>query len=308
MKHLWDILRLTQKKAWPIEKLGDRLGLSDKEVRATVKEGQKEGYTVQIRGGIVTSKSPSIVEHNHPVVGDMRPGRKHVAIITDTHFGSTHCDINGIQKFLKLAWDKGCRIVVHSGDILDGHSEKLLHEQDAVGFDKQAELAVKTISKCPPFQYIVCDGNHDSYFTNNIGMVSGVVLAERMRAAGVKWEFTGVCLGRATIHGARWQLWHPHGGASTRNAIRRILNDRVEALDEGLDVLQIGHFHKYVGLPTYPEGVYGIAGGTFQKKISEFASRIARGWDVGGTIVSFSLYKDGTVGEFSSEFYPSAQI
>lgn len=306
MKNLFDIIRLTQKKAWPVENLCLRLGLSDKELRSVVKEGQKEGFTVRIRGGMVTSKSPSLVEYNHPVVGDMRPGRKHVAIMTDTHFGSAHCDVNGIKRFLKLAADKGCRVVICTGDILDGCGDKILHDQDHPGIDKQIDLAVKTISQAPPLQYVAIDGNHDGYFSK-IGIISGVILAERMKEAGVKWDFTGVCLGRATIHGAKFHMWHPHGGASTRNAIRRVLNERIESLEEKCDVLAIGHFHKYVGLPTYPEGVYGVAGGTFQKKISEFANRLSRGWDVGGTIVSYTLHKDGTVGEFSSEFYPSTQ-
>lgn len=307
MKQLWDILRLTQKKAWPVDKLCARLGLSDKELRDNVKEGQKEGFTVQIRGGMVTSKSPSLVEFERPVLGDMRPGRKHVAIMTDTHFGSTHCDLPGIQRFLQLAWDRGCRVAVCTGDVLDGNKEVLLHEQDQTGFDKQIDAACKSLSKAPPFQWVAIDGNHDGYFSSSIGTISGVTLAERLRAVGVKWDFAGVCLGRATIHGAKWHLWHPHGGASTRNAIRRILNERIESLDEPADILAIGHFHKYCGLPTYPEGVYGIAGGTFQKKLSEFANRIAKGWDIGGSIVSYTLNKDGTVSEISSEFFPSAQ-
>ena len=303
----WDILRLTTKKAQPIDKLCLRLGLSESELKRMAKEASAEGFRIRIQDGMVTSRSPSIGPTKPVILADPKPGRKSVAIVTDTHFGSSHTDLAGLERFLDMAWSRGVRHVMCTGDVLDGNKEVLLHDQNLVGFDHQAGQAVELISGSHPFKWVAIDGNHDGYYSSSSGMVSGVALASLMREAGVDWSFAGVCLGRARVLGANWQLWHPHGGASTRNAIRRILNARIEMLEEPAHVVAMGHFHKFATVSAYPENVFGIAGGTFQKKRSEFANRLASEWDVGGSIVSWTVRKDGTAAEFSAEFFPSAQ-
>ena len=303
----WDILRLTTKKAQPIDKLCLRLGLSERELTKLAKEANSEGFRIRVQDGMVTSRSPSIGPTKPVILPDPKPGRHSVAIVTDTHFGSSHTDLVGLEKFLAMAWGRGIRHIICTGDILDGNKDVLLHDQNLVGFDHQSDLAVEVVSGAKPFKWIAIDGNHDGYYSASSGMVSGVQLGAKMREAGVDWSFAGVCLGRARVLGANWQLWHPHGGAGTRNAIRRILNSRIESLEEPCDVLAIGHFHKYATVQAYPENVFGVAGGTFQKKRSEFANRISNGWDIGASIVSWTFRKDGSAAEFSAEFFPTSQ-
>lgn len=305
----WDILRLTVRKAQPVEKICERLGLSEQELRAEVKKASADGYRIRITDGMVTSRSPSIgpVETVRLAGSPKTLTRNKVAIVTDLHFGSTHTDLKGLRTFLDMAHARGIRHVICTGDVLDGNKEVLIHEQSHIGFDHQAELAVKTIASGPRFKWAAIDGNHDGYYSSSSGMVSGVALAERMRAAGVDWQFAGVCLGRVEVLGARWQLWHPHGGASTRNAIRRILNARIETMEEPADVLAMGHFHKFATVQAYPENVFGVAGGTFQLKRSEFANRIGNAWDIGGSIVSWSLDENGRACQIAAEFFPSSQ-
>lgn len=295
------IVRLTCRQSVPIAHLCGRLGLSKKQVREHIKTAIRQGFRVQIADGFVTSKvALGAVE---PVVlGKATVGRYHVAHATDFHFGSRHCEEKKLVEFLREAWARGCRVAMCTGDILDGNKSALLPDQDYVGFDHQAARAVQTIQRAPPFKWVAIDGNHDGYFSASGGFVSGQVLESRMRAAGIDWTFAGVCLGRAVIHGARWQLWHPHGGTGTRNGVRRILNARAESLVEPCDVLAIGHFHKFADVHAYPEEVFCIAGGTFQRKESEFANRITREWDIGASIVSYTVDSRGRASEFSARF------
>lgn len=301
------LVNLTCRKALPAHTVCTKLGLSDKELRSLVSKASDQGFTVRLVDGVVSSKAPAVLASGIvPELGDTRPGRKKVALITDIHFGSKHTARKQLIKFLRFAWVEGCRVCVVTGDILDGNREVLLHDQSKIGFDHQVEDAISTFRKACPFEYVAIDGNHDGYFSSSAGMLSGRLLEAEARAYGLKWHYSGACLGRAKIHGAKWQLWHPHGGASTRNAIRRVLNSRIESLDEPCDVLAMGHFHKFATVSAYPEEVFGIAGGCWQMKGSEFSNRIAGSWDVGGAIVSYDLDKGGRVSHVSGTFYPAS--
>lgn len=303
-----DIVKHTSRRARSITWLCEKLIVSEKQLAVRINRAQEEGYNVRVVDGQVWTRTP-VGAHDAVCVGSMKPGRHHVPQITDIHVGSRHFDMNALIRTAEEMWDAGGRVAVVTGDVLDGIGPKLIMDQDIVSFDGQAGLAVSIFSKrLPPFKYVAIDGNHDGYHSNAVGMVSGRVLETRMKDAGVDWTFLGVCLGNAVIHGARWELWHPHGGASTSNALRRILNARAESRYSELGperaphVLAMGHFHKHVPLAVYPEPVFGVSGGTFQRKGSEFANRISGGWHIGGPIVSYTLGVDGAVSEFSSRF------
>lgn len=302
--NVWDILRLTAKRARPISDLCERLGINAKAFSDAVKAANAAGFRIRVADGFVSSRAPAIQANAETLAfGDTRPGRKRVALVTDLHFGSRHTNLNGLQAFLEYAKTRGVSTIVCTGDVLDGNKEVLLHDQEKIGWDSQAAAAVAAIAP-HRFRWVAIDGNHDGYFSASAGTTSGRLLEAEMRTAGVDWTFAGVCLGRAMVHGARWLLWHPHGGASTRNAIRRILNGKIEGLEEPADVVAIGHFHKFATVAAFPEGVFGVAGGTFQEKKSEFANRISNGWDIGGAIVSWTLDKEGHTSEYAAEFYP----
>lgn len=295
------IVRLTCRRPMSVASLAERLGVTRRALLTEIRQARKAGSFVEVCEGFVGTRvrvgAGEVVR-----LGKTKPGRYSVGHFTDLHAGSKYSDQEALLNTLHKAWDKGCRVIANTGDNLDGHKDVLLLEQRAVGFDAQSAELVETFKKAPPFQVVAIDGNHDGYFSNAIGFTSGSLLETRMREAGIDWTFAGVCLGRALLHGAKWMLWHPHGGASTRNALRRILNERAESLQEPVDVLAMGHFHKFVCIPTFPEGVFGIAGGTFQRKGSEFSNRISRPWDTGASIVSYDLDVKGHVSHVAAEF------
>jgi predicted phosphodiesterase len=299
--NIQDVVRLTSRKPLPIGVLCERLMVTRKELLAEVREARAAGAQIELVDGYIGTRV-RVGGGETVVLGDAKPGRKLVAHVSDLHAGSRYFDREALLGFLHHAWDRGARVLVNSGDNLDGHKDVLLLEQRAVGFDAQAEELVEVWRKAPPFKVVAIDGNHDGYHSNACGFVSGKLLEARMREAKISWTFAGVCLGRAVVHGARWMMWHPHGGASTRNALRRILNARIEAMPEPLDVLVMGHFHKFSSVPSYPEGVFGFSSGTFQRKGSEFANRISNPWDIGGVLVSYDIDAKGRASHTAAEF------
>lgn len=241
-------------------------------------------------------------------LGETRPGRYRVAHVTDIHHGSKFCDCKALLDFLRIANER-CSAIVVTGDVIDGQKACLTYEQRAVGADDQTDEAVEVWTAARlTIPVVACGGNHDGYAYAATGIDHGRVLAERMREAGVDWRYLGQCLGRAIIHGAKWELWHPMGAGSTRNAVRRILNARAESYEvaDRPNILAIGHYHRHTSVLAYPENVYCVSGGTFQRKGSEFSNRITNGWDVGASIVSYTVHPDGSVGEFAVEFFPVA--
>ncbi len=298
------LVHLTCKRPMAITRICERLGVTRRQLLAEIRDARRAGSIIEVHDGFVGTKVRANAGAT-VVMGTARPGRHKVAHATDLHFGSSMCDRDAFLQFAQVAWDRGCRKLVCTGDILDGHKDVLILEQRATGFDPQSREAVETWKKAPPFEVVAIDGNHDGYFSNAIGFKSGDLLAHRMREAGIKWHFAGVCLGRAVVHGARWYLWHPHGAASTRNALRRKLNEKAETLTEPVDILVMGHFHHFAAIPIVSERVFGVAGGTFQRMGTEFANRITNPWDIGGQIISYDVDAKGRVSHAAAEFYPA---
>jgi predicted phosphodiesterase len=313
----------------PWETIGVRFGVSGEKARSAYRSRRLDS-TPQVRdqappttrtGASVSQPRPAVtdtpppaspaiimgrVRRAVPVVGTNAPGRYRMAHMTDIHFGSKHCDAKALLEFLDIAKQHDVHAVVCTGDTLDGISSKFIHEQRETGFEGQATEAVEVITAAKLAVPIVAiTGNHDGYFNDIVGLDAGRALAERMHAAGVDWRSAGSCYGRAIIHGAKTELYHPHGSGNTRAAVKRVLaaKARTYAPEDRPHFLFGGHFHKFAIEHLFPEDVVVIGGGTFQKRESDFGIRMLNPWDVGGWIVSWTVRLDGSISERGADFY-----
>ena len=301
---LAQVVALTCRKPVPVERVCTRLGLSESRLRLMLKQADRDGYHVKMVNGHVSCRVPmGAIEP--VVIGAASPGKRvHVLHLTDLHVGSAHCAEDGVRDILHRAWDKGARACVGTGDLIDGtgpKAVKLLADQRCATWDGQTDRVVELFREVP-LEHAWIDGNHDGYSSDAAGMQSGRQLQWKARDAGLKWTFLGMCAGRATVAGARFFLWHPHGAGTTRNSVRRSVNAKIEALDEPTDFVCSGHFHRAAIVPAFGERVWGLAGGTAQIRASEFANRATAGWDMGAWLISFSMDKTGAVHEPSAEW------
>jgi predicted phosphodiesterase len=237
------------------------------------------------------------------VVGDTKPGRHTVGYWSDTHFGCRHSDLRGMKEHRQRCWDLGAKVMVHTGDLLDGNRPVLLGDQDRVGFDSQLQELLDVVIAGPPLIDVAIDGNHDGYYSSAIGTASGRLVASAMKDAGRDWRFAGVCEGRACIHGADWYLWHPAGGSTDKLGVLKVLRDKADNQAEHIDVLACGHLHKFSSANLVDTLL--VCSGTFQRKMSEFGNRISGPWDIGGAVVSYCVDKRGAVTDRSAQWYPS---
>jgi len=307
---IFDIIHHTSRIARSIGWLTLKLVCSERELRAAIKTAQEQGFHVHIVGQNVFTKLP-VTTGPTITLGTAKPGRYKIAHYTDPHWGSKHSSKQGQIDFLRFAWSEGCRVVAATGDNTDGVKPLLVPEQRVTGADEQIDEGVqiwKRVVKIGcPFSIAAISGNHDGYSSHAIGSDIGRLTEERMQAEGIDWHHAGTCIGNAVLHGARTHLWHPMGAASTTNAIRRMLNNKAEKLDVPTDLILSGHLHHYAAFHAAAEDIYCAAGGTFQMKRYEFANRITGPWDVGGSILTFTVDRRGRACEFSSKFYPIVQ-
>lgn len=299
LKIIEDVVHLTCRRALPAEQVCAKAKLTMKQLLGAVAEAEKRGYSLTIREGMVRSQT-KVEAASRITVGATKPGRYCVCHISDLHLGCRHCAEDSIVEHVTMAYEEGARTVVSTGDNLDGNKPVLLADQDYVGFESQYERLLRVVKACPPMTWVVIDGNHDGYYSASIGCPAGKIVQAQMRAAGVDWNYGGMCLGRAEIHGADWHLWHPSGGSASKLGVIKVMNDRVQDLDEHVDILAMGHLHKFVTATL--DDVLLVAPGTFQRKASEFANRITQSWDIGGCLVRYELDRQGRVHGQSAEF------
>jgi len=302
---LHDLIHHTSKKPREISWLTAKLQCSEKELRSTIANGKKEGYNLHVTGQHVFTKL-EVGVGALVVIGKPSPGRHKIAHVTDTHAGSRQFAPKALKKFLSFAWKEGCRSIAFTGDGTDGVKSILLPEQRLHGADEQIDELVDTM-KGNPWKVAAITGNHDYYSSDAIGLDIGKIVEDRMRKAGLDWHHAGTCRGNAVIEGARTHLWHPMGAASTPNAIRRMLNSHAENLQDPTDLILAGHLHHVASCYAQAEDIFCASGGCFQVKKGSFGNRISRPWDVGASIISFTVDRRGRASEFSSRFYPAVQ-
>jgi predicted phosphodiesterase len=223
-----------------------------------------------------------------------------VGVVSDTHLGSKHCMRARLASFIRCAYRRGARHILHAGDVLDGCYKHGRFELSHTGLEAQALDLLATLPRLDGLSYHAIDGNHDDTFSDSIGLEAGAYVEQLFRARGrTDFHHHGrrsafVRLGGAVVH-----LWHPQGscGASVEPRVRQKIESY--APGERPDVLLVGHWHRYVH--TTARGVEGIACPTFQAGQSAFGKSLVTDPALGGLLLSWSHDRAGRMASFRVE-------
>lgn len=94
--------------------------------------------------------------------------------VSDTHIGSKHDNIEGLEKMFDHAVEIGAKFVTHSGDLVDGafrHNDMYLFlREDCQGFDGQYDRVVEKWPSRPEMMTYFIAGNHDHFFQDRGGI------------------------------------------------------------------------------------------------------------------------------------------
>lgn len=204
-------------------------------------------------------------------------------LISCTHLGSLYSHLDGLRAFYAEAKRAGATMVLHCGDVCDGHKmyKGQEYEQADIGWEAQAQRFTDSAPADLPTYFIT--GNHDESLKKLAGLAPGADLARRRS----DWHLIGSCSGRVELQagGSRRyivDLMHPGGGSSYALSYRP--QKIVEQLEGGTkpDLLAIGHYHKAEWIPSY-RNVCVVQAGTFQRQ-TPFMRDLGLAAHVGGWI------------------------
>jgi predicted phosphodiesterase len=289
------LAKLTARRPRTVEEACDALDVSPKRLRELVALAGEKNLAVRIEGGAVgiPRQTPDIVQETGiaPVVGSPFS----VACISDTHLGSKYCLRAQLKDFIEHAYSLGVRVILHSGDILDGDYRHGKFEMSHMGIEEQMRDLAETLPVLPGLTYHGIDGNHDFTFTEESGVDVSRTIAAYFHDHG-RNDFYGYGARGAMLRvgGALVDLWHPSGSGSY--AVSYGLQKKVESYAPGFKphILQVGHWHRMATIDE--RGIFAFAAGTFQGYGSGFSRSLNTPPPaIGGTILTWQLTADGTM-------------
>lgn len=185
------------------------------------------------------------------------------ALCGDTQVGNAYACPENFVAFVEVAKQRGCEVVLHTGDVLDGWKVYKGQEFELrdVGFESQIKRLQEVAPKGMRVKFIT--GNHDASFKNLIGVNVGQAIAD----ACPGWECVGEDQGLVefrTANGTPYLVGLYHMGGGTAYAVSYRPQKAIESMEGGKkpNMAAYGHFHKAELLPSY-RNVCGIQTGCF---------------------------------------------
>lgn len=221
-------------------------------------------------------------------------GTVRIALVSDTHLGSTWQQLTALQDFYRYADGKGVQAFLHAGDFLDGlHVHRdAVYGQFAHGFDAQLGYAAEVYPKSANGPTYAIEGNHDLWYFGNAGATAVQWLTAKRPDISYLGEYSAfVEVGPLRIyiaHGAK-------GGGSYGKSYK------VQRLIEQLEVEQrdqtqlafFGHWHSDLYLGRY-QGVFTWMLPCFQSQ-TRFLRTIGKSPTIGGLILEIEFTRDRKV-------------
>ena len=164
-----------------------------------------------------------------------------IGVISDTHIGSVYFDEDYLLSVMDYMASEGCEMILHSGDVVDGLSNRPIHiyELSHIGFDAQKKYAIDLLNSTTiPIKVI--SGNHDAYYK----MSAGANIVQDIAEACDNVEYLGHDEADIMINTVKVRMWHGLDGNSYAYSYR--IQKLVEswAGGEKPHILFAGHVHK----------------------------------------------------------------
>jgi len=301
------LVDLCRGKPRSLEQVCDLLDWSPRRARQALLDAQAQGYRVQVSDEEVAWRPVDQDQATEPVSVDVAQPDGHryaFAAISDTHYGSRFCRHECIAEFIRHAYERGVRVVLHGGDLLDGDYRHSRWDLRAHGWRAQADECIRELPQLDGLRYLFVDGNHDETHSDKAGFLSGQQLVTLARDQGRDdLTYLGPRRAYVQLHGGsrpvRVELWHPRKGKAY--ALSYALQNHIRDYSPGEkpDILLAGHWHAHVGLEQ--RGVHAWMVPTFSAPGSSFSKSLGGAVSMGGLIISYELTEGGTLRHVACE-------
>ncbi len=250
---------------------------------------------LESQGFFISKKAP--VERASAKLGiKIKPGGTvRIGIISDTHFGSKFQQPTALRDFYKYADARGVEAYLHGGDMLEGIHQAhrdATYEQYAHGVDAQVKACVKEYPRSERGPTYFVDGNHDSWAFENVGVTSGLMLADKRE----DFQYLGYHSAFVEIGTVRFLLQHgSRGGSAYTKSYKpqRLIEGLSDTERASTDIALFGHWHtdaylgRYMGVFTYMLPCF--------KAQDRYLRSIGRNPTIGGLVLEIEFTRDGKV-------------
>ena len=279
-----------------------------KKVEMEVLENLSEGDAIEFlseKGYKLEKPSPVKVARKIKVDTSVFKGKEEVeiAVISCTQLGNKWQQITHLKQFYQFVQDRGIKIVLHAGDLVDGEKVYTGHEYEIFlhGEKAQREYVVSEYPKMEGVTTYVIAGNHDYSFWKR----SGVDIVENICKDRKDLIYCGAYGAYPKIGNLNIFLHHGDGGNAYARSYK--MQKKIEQFSPETkpDIYFLGHYHTNNLLPAY-RNVYGIQLGCFESQ-TPYLVRKGLCPEVGGWIVKFILNDKGrksNTARFQFEYIP----
>ncbi len=289
------------KNDMPIEVFMDKFHLNNVELMGLIELCKVYGKQIdlELRDGVMVFKKSSVKVKDNVKMGIDSEELIHteLGVVSDLHIGNIHQQLHLLNEFYREAYNRGIKIILNCGDIVDGHYTNRPEEprqQFLHGFDEQVGYVVDMYPEVNGIETKYILGSHDETHYKNGQATLGKWVARCRK----DMTYLGQDYANIEINGVRITLDHPGGGSA--QALSYKPQKRIEILESGFKphVLLIGHYHKSYSF-VY-RNVRGIETPSFCDK-TQFQRKQGLSNYLGGYFLDIYSDKKGNIQYFEAE-------
>jgi len=208
-----------------------------------------------------------------------------IGVVSCTHLGSKFQQLSHLRAFYHRCYDQGVRVVLHTGDLVDGMNVYAGQEFELFqhGFDAQRDYAVENFPVLPYGKTLVIAGNHDYAFVKE----GGADILEAIASRRPDIEYLGALGAYPLIGPLKIYMQHGAGGGAYARSYRLQKNIESFAPEAKPDIYFLGHLHIGCYLPAF-RNVFGVMVPCFQAQ-TPFERRRALYPEIAGIIVEITV-------------------
>lgn len=230
---------IRKSKSITISKASKDLGISELDIYGLVTLAKNDGLLIDIIDDKIVKVQKIVEQDTYKIPSNLKQLK--LLLISDTHLASTYDRLDLLNYIYKEAENKKVNYILHSGDIVDGRSNRpdQIYSLREASYDGQRDYVIKNYphSKIPT---IIIPGNHDLWWVKACG--SNIVKdigKQRPDLICLDTDCEDVMIGDIKI-----RMYHGSGGGSYAKSykLQKYL-DRIPTEDLP-DILQTGHIHQ----------------------------------------------------------------
>lgn len=218
----------------------EELDLKDYEVIGLVELMKQDGELVDyVNGEIIKLKAPIRSNDVYEIPSNL--DHLKLLLISDTHLASKYDRLDILRYLYQKAEDKNVNYILHSGDLVDGLSNRPQHiyQLKETSYTGQRDYAIDKYPKSDIKTFLV-SGNHEAMWYKHCGAdILKDIATQRQDLIYLGSDCEDLKIGKLKI-----RLYHGKGGSSYAKSYKLQKYLDTIPLEERPHILQTGHIHQ----------------------------------------------------------------